>query len=295
MTIQSMTGFARTSGQDEGQTWTWELRSLNGKGCDIRLRLPPGLEDMDAEVRKRIASRFVRGNLQANLQLEVVSAGLAPRVNEALALALGEAAKSLQSKMGGELPNVAQIMNMRGVVELEEPSTDDATRNTRNERLLAGLDDAVDALVRARIGEGAGILKVLSGQLDRLRGLAARINDNEDRSPAAIRKTLANQIAKLTEAEETLDPQRLHQEAVLIAAKADIQEELDRLGVHLASAEELLSGSGPVGRKLDFLAQEFNRECNTICSKSNSAAITALGLDMKLVIDQFREQVQNME
>ncbi|MEL7430119.1 MAG: YicC/YloC family endoribonuclease [Pseudomonadota bacterium] len=295
MTIQSMTGFARTNGQAGGEAWVWELRSLNGKGCDVRLRLPPGLEDIDIAARKQVAKRFVRGNLQVSLQFVSQATDLEPKVNEELALGLAEAAKSLQAKLGGALPDVAQIMNMRGVIELEEPALEETRRDQRNAQLLGSLDEALDQLESARVAEGADILKVLLAQLKTLRDLTGKIDRNEDRSPAAIKTTLANQIARLTSAEETLDPQRLHQEAVLIAAKADIQEELDRLEVHFASAGQLLAGEGPVGRKLDFLAQEFNRECNTICSKSNSASVTALGLDMKLVIDQFREQVQNME
>ena len=295
MTIQSMTGFARAQGQNADYSWTWEIRSLNGKGLDVRLRLPPSFEELDTQVRKAISDSLVRGNIQINLQFASHSSRLHPKLDEKLALELLEAAKSLQEKIGGDLPNLSQIMTMRGVIEYEEMDVHDAEKAERNQVLMADFDTAVATLVKARTQEGAAIKNVLSGQLARLGELSGLIKNNDARHPEAIKKQLSNQLARLFEVEERLDPQRLHQEAVIIAAKADIQEELDRLDVHLKSGNELLSGAGPVGRKLDFLAQEFNRECNTICSKSNSAEVTALGLDMKLVIDQFREQVQNME
>ena len=184
---------------------------------------------------------------------------------------------------------------MRGVVELEESTLGEAELAEFHNAILQSLDDGIDALEAARRDEGALVGDVLKSQLSQLSALHKQIDENAERRPEMIKQTLASQVAKLVDNSDAFDPQRLHQEAVLLAAKADIQEELDRLGVHLNSAAELLEKGGPVGRKLDFIAQEFNRECNTICSKSNSAGVTGLGLDMKLVIDQFREQLQNME
>ena len=271
------------------------MRSLNGKGLDVRLKLPHGFEELDIPSRKLIGTRLTRGNLQVNLQVTSSHSGLQPRVDEALAIALMDKAIGLQGKLGGDLPTLADIMAMRGVIEFEEPSADEEIRQARNQSLLDSLNDTLILLVEMRKDEGSAILKVLTGQLAGIEQLVIAIRDNEARSPEAVREHFKDLVSKVLENEEGFDPQRLHQEAVVIAAKADIQEELDRLIVHLHSARELLGGNGPIGRKLDFLAQEFNRECNTICSKSNSAEVTALGLDMKLVIDQFREQVQNME
>lgn len=295
MSVQSMTGFARHEGNVEGLDWVWELRSVNGKGLDIRLRLPGGFEDLDAQVRKLVSNSFKRGNLQINLQTSQVAENLAPKVNNALALQLLDAAKELQTHVGGELPSVSELMAIRGVVEFEDKASDPDSRALQSADILKGLEEAVKSLSAMRESEGVAIRDVLVSQVRQLQSLCEKIVKSDARTPDAIRQALEAQVRKLVEASDELDPQRLHQEAAILAAKADLQEELDRLTVHLASALELLNGNGPVGRKLDFLAQEFNRECNTICSKSNSAEVTAFGLDMKLLIDQFREQVQNME
>lgn len=295
MSVQSMTGFARHEGHVEGLDWVWELRSVNGKGLDIRLRLPQGLEELDAPIRKRISERFKRGNLQVNLQTSQVAETLAPKVNSKLALQLLDAAQELQTHVGGALPSVSELMAIRGVVEFEETSDDTDTRAHRNDDILRGLDTALESLSVMRATEGAAIRDVLVSQVNKLQSLCEQIVQSDARTPEAVRTALQAQVSKLLEASDEFDTQRLHQEAAILAAKADLQEELDRLVVHLSSALKLLGGNGPVGRKLDFLAQEFNRECNTICSKSNSADVTAIGLDMKLLIDQFREQVQNME
>ncbi len=294
MSLNSMTGFARSEGAFAGTTWCWEIRSVNGKGLDLRLRLPNGYEALDIPARNSLSKSFSRGNFQVSLQIAKTGGGLLPKVDHELAIAYFEHAKTLAGKTGGPLPTPAELLNMRGVVELEEDTLGDDEVADLHKSILGSLETAIDQLKQARGKEGASVGEVLRTQLDRLRDLHANISNSNERHPDTILQSLTELVAKLMD-NHGLDTQRLHQEAVMLAAKADIQEELDRLNVHILSANELLEEGGPVGRKLDFFAQEFNRECNTICSKSNSATVTGLGLDMKLVIDQFREQVQNME
>ena len=295
MALNSMTGFARAEGAFGSTNWVWEIRSVNGKGLDVRLRLPNGHDGLDTPARTRLTKSFSRGNLQVSLQMQKTDGNLKPKVNHALANEYIDLAKQFAKQIDGSLPTPAELMSMRGVVELEEEALSEEEQQSFHNEILASLDRAIAALADARAKEGASVGQVLQQQLAQLASLLGNIAKNPDRSAENIKATLAQQIAKLNENADGFDSQRLHQEAVLLAAKADIQEELDRLNVHLNSAGDLLKEGGPVGRKLDFLAQEFNRECNTICSKSNSASVTSSGLDMKLVIDQFREQVQNME
>lgn len=295
MALQSMTGFARVDASSESGNWTWELRSVNGKGLDIRTRLPNGMEDLDAELRKLIGAFLKRGNVSVSLQFQKSSDDEMPIVNEQLAENLWTAAETLKSKFGGQMPSIAELMSMRGVVDIVEAEPDEAKKAKRKSDILASLREAVSELAQVREREGEAISSVLKDQVTQIESLRVGIDQNEARSEANIRDKLSLQVKQLVDASSGLDEQRIHQEAAILATKADLQEEIDRLAVHVASAREMLSGNGPIGRKMDFLAQEFNRECNTICSKSNDAGVTTLGLDMKIVIDQFREQIQNME
>lgn len=295
MALQSMTGFARFKGEHKDLSWCWELRSVNGKGLDVRLKLPSGFEALEIKARAHMSNLLNRGNIQVSLQITQHQSNVAPEINQDNLDGLIAVAKKLQTQIGGELPSLTEFMQMRGVLEFIDQGLSDEEIVARDQELLEGLHQAASALVDMRVSEGREILVVLKSNLEKIAELRDQIENNKDRTPEAINMQLVAQVKKLIAANETLDPQRLHQEAVILAAKADLKEELDRLSAHIKAARELLSGNGPIGRKLDFLAQEFNRECNTICSKSNSADITATGLDMKLVIDQFREQVQNME
>lgn len=295
MTLQSMTGFARTQGQFEDISWIWELRSVNGKGLDLRLRIPNGYEALEIKSRNLLSNYFARGNIQISLSVTQSSAASIRIINQDAVSALLEAARELQEKVGGELPSAAELMSMRGVVELTEKQLGDDEKEKLHSAILKTLEEAALALVDMRKSEGSAISKVVSGQVAKIAQLHAQIEANDARSPAAIKQQLQMQVDKLIENNAEFDEQRLYQEVAILAAKADLQEELDRLVVHVKAAQDLLRSDGPVGRRLDFLAQEFNRECNTICSKSNSAEVTSIGLDMKLIIDQFREQLQNME
>ncbi len=290
-----MTGFSRVEGSDGQLSWVWELRSVNGKGLDVRLRLPPGYESLDIELRKILAGCFKRGNLQASLQVFGEEELAAVKVNRKVFDSLADQARALADELGGEMPTIAELIAMRGVVEMGGPGYSEERLALRNKALIAGLKDAATELSMMRGEEGRAIVAVLKQQLEQISRIQVAIRNNKSRTPSAIRAQLKSQVEKLMESSDQLDEERLHQEAILLAAKSDLQEELDRIAIHVESAENLLDSEGPAGRKLDFLSQELNRECNTICSKSNAGEVSSLGLDMKLVIDQFREQLQNLE
>ncbi len=298
MAPYSMTGFARSQGEGEHFSWQWEMRSVNGRGLDVRLRLPGGFDALEPEVRKRIAARLKRGSVQVSLQVRTREEAQALRVNRALLEALMRealnAARRLEMQADVRL-DVAGLMNVRGVVETAQVDLS-ALAQDQADVLLAGLEEALEALLEMRAEEGRRLACVIAGQMDEVERLVGRARAHPALDPGNIRARLKEQVARLLEAsEEALDAQRLHQEAALLAVKADITEELDRLEAHVAAVRALLQAGEPVGRKLEFLAQEFNREANTLCSKAVDAAITDIGVALKTVIDQFREQVANIE
>jgi uncharacterized protein (TIGR00255 family) len=295
MSLHSMTGFSRLDGSACGQRWTWELRSVNGKGLDVRLRLPPGLDRLEIPARNRIAERLSRGNVQVSLALTREAGATVLRVNEEVLAAVLAAMNRVAEKIDATAPTLDGILGIKGVLETAEVEDDEATRAALDAALLDGLTTAVDGLIAARASEGAAVGRVLTGHIDEIERLTAAAEACPARTPQAIRARLAEQVAALMDQVPSLDPQRLHQEAVLIATRADIREELDRLVTHVAEARRLMSGGGAVGRRLDFLAQEFNRESNTLCSKANDRELTTIGLDLKAVVDQLREQIQNIE
>lgn len=296
MTLQSMTGFARKEGSCGRYRWAWELRSVNGKGLDIRLRLPQGLEGLESEIKTAIARRLSRGNLQVALSLSATDNRMEAVVNEdALSAVL-----ALRTRLGpgviadGPL-SLDAILSIRGLVEFRESEDDVDALAERDKSIMHGLDEAVEALAEMREREGEALKTVLLGQVQKIEHLTLAVEQDPSRSTEEIVSKLESQIAALILSAPTLDKDRLYAEAALLATKADLREEIDRLKAHVNAARLLLAEGAPVGRKLDFLAQEFNRESNTICSKSNAAAVTAAGIELKVVIDQFREQVQNLE
>ncbi|MCP4380071.1 MAG: YicC family protein [Hyphomicrobiales bacterium] len=295
MGLGSMTGFARVDGDADGIRWTWELRSVNGKGLDLRFRLPPGFERLEPDARERCARRLTRGNIQAVLSVDARAAGHRIVVNEPVLEAVLDAMRRVADRIEVQPPTLDGILAMRGVLEVEDAIAEAGVREELDDALLAGLETGVDELAAMRQREGEAIGAVLAGRLDQLAGLTKQADSSPAREPGTIRVKLAEQVAALLDAAPALDPDRLHQEAVLLATKADIREELDRLFAHVDAARALLGQAGPVGRRLDFLAQEFNREVNTLCAKSNDRALTAVGLEMKSVVDQMREQIQNLE
>ena len=295
MPLMSMTGFARRDAAGTAVRATWELRSVNGKGLDVRLRLPPGLERLEIPVRERCAARLARGNIQASLAVQGATKAPRVRINEEVLKSLIAAMEGIGTNIAVQAPTLDGILSIRGVVEIEEAEVGDETAGEADAEILVALDGALDELIAMRAREGTAIGTVLGARLDELARLAREAEASPARMPEAIRTRLAEQIAALLDAAPALDPDRLHQEAVLLATRADIREEIDRLDAHVAAARELLVAGGPVGRRLDFLAQEFNREVNTLCAKSNDRGLTATGLELKAVVDQLREQIQNLE
>lgn len=296
MTLQSMTGFARVEGTCGRYRWAWELRSVNGKGLDIRSRLPQGYEAMEADLRRLLAGAISRGNLQIGLTVTVAE----NRVEAVLNRDALDAVLALRDTLGPALVDSAPmrldtLLSIRGLVDLREAVDEPDAIAARDADVLEGLGKAIDAMVVMRSSEGDALGRILADHISRIEYLAGQIEADPARQPEEIGKRLEAQLAALMDGASSLDRDRLHQEMALLATKADLREEIDRLKAHVVAARELLSSGGPVGRKLDFLAQEFNREANTICSKSSSVAVTAAGIELKVVIDQFREQVQNLE
>ena len=297
MTLASMTGFARTQGESGNVRWTWELRSVNGKNLDVRIRMPAGLEVLEPKVRERCAKLLRRGNVTAGLSMQRDQGEAVLTINQNALDAVLTAIDLLKARLPDvPPPSLDGILGQKGVFELKEPEDDEETREALHSSLLTTLDAALLDLVDMRHTEGKEICQVVTGHIDRISELTSRAEAHPARQPEAIRQRLEAQVAELLDASSgQLDPQRLHQEAAILATKADIREELDRLQAHVKAVRELLAAGGAIGRRLDFLAQEFNRETNTLCSKSNDVELTSIGLDLKSVIDQMREQIQNLE
>ncbi|KIQ01533.1 hypothetical protein RU07_15755 [Agrobacterium tumefaciens] len=295
MALQSMTGFARSEGSCGRYRWTWELRSVNGKGLDLRLRLPTGMEALEADLRDIASKSLSRGNIQAGLSIATTEARQEAVINRDALDAVLALKRDLGTVVSDAPLSLDTLLSIRGLVEFKEPEESADAQETRNRDIIEGFAAAISALTTMREREGAALFTILSGHIDRIEQLTATIEADPSRQPEQIRARLAAQIALIAGGTSGLDSDRLHAEAVLLATKADLREEIDRLNGHVAAARDLLNSGVPVGRKLDFLAQEFNRESNTICSKSNASAVTAAGIELKVVIDQFREQVQNLE
>jgi len=295
MALQSMTGFGRAEADHLGTVIAWEIKSVNGKGLEPRLRLAQGFERLEQAVRQAIQKRFARGNVQAALTISRSSPQTQPVINEEFLRDLAGLAKRLEDQFGAAPATADGLLGLRGVFELPDVVESEEVRAALDATILATLDVALAGLEDARLTEGAMLGALLAGHLDVVAQLTAAVEADPSREPAAIRQRLAEQVALLLDAGAPMDEARLHMEAAFLATKADIREEIDRLKTHVSSAHSLLSAGGPVGRKLDFLSQEFNREANTLCSKSNAASVTAIGLELKAVVDQFREQVQNLE
>lgn len=289
-----MTGYAQSAGTAGGARWTWDIKTVNAKGLDLRLRLPPGFDALDIEARRIIGQRLTRGTCHANLTVAREAGGAQPQVNRDLLERLLKSLDEVRLPAGIGGVSLDGLLAIRGVVELGEEKPDPEAEAALAGACRAGLDAALDALVTMRDGEGAALAAILGERLDRIAALTRAADLAPQRQAAAVREKLAQSIAALSE-KFALDPDRLHQEALILAAKADVREELDRLAAHVAAARDLLAAGGPIGRRLDFLAQELGREASTFCAKANDAALTAIGLELRVEIEQFREQVQNIE
>ncbi len=290
-----MTGFARTEGATGNVSWHWELRSVNGRGLDLRLRLPTGTELLEPQVREAAARYLTRGSVTINLSTENRGGTQEVRLNEPALSQVLKATERICQLTGAAPPRADGLIAIKGVLEVVERAESPEEASARINAMLESLEQGLSALVQARAGEGARLKAVLGANLDEIARLVVTVEASPARTPAAIESRLKEQLARLLEGANMFDPGRLHQEAVLLATRADVEEELKRLKAHIAAARELLDEPGAVGRKFDFLAQEFNREANTLCSKANDVDITRAGLALKTVIDQMREQVQNIE
>ena len=295
MPLNSMTGFGRSDGRHDQYSWAWEIRTVNGRGLEIRLRLPSGYDSLEQRVRELCKSHLTRGNCTIALSTQRDTSEVAARLNEDMFRQVAEAAEKAREIANVAPPTLDGLLSLRGVIEMVEEEESEAETKARLDAVLASFEAAVEAVQRARGEEGGHLADVIAALLSEIETLVEQIERAPARTPEAISNRLREQIAKLLEDGSSLDEQRLHQEAVLLAAKADVEEELARLKAHIAAARDLLVAAEPVGRRFEFLAQEFNREANTICSKSNDTEITQAGLALKAAIDRLREQVQNIE
>ena len=295
MALSSMTGFARSHGASGPYAFEWELKSVNAKGFDLRMRLPPGWDDLEALAKKRASQMLSRGTVYANLNVKRTTAASTIRVNEEVLASIVKVAGTLAGKLDAVAPSVDGLLGIKGVIEVVEPESNEAEDMAAKEAATAAFEQALTDLVEMRRREGVSLGQILSQRMDEMEQLATKAEAAPGRKPEAIKARLAEQIAALLESSDRFDSDRLNQEALLMATKADIREELDRIASHIAQTREMIARGGPIGRRLDFLAQEFNREVNTCCSKSNDVELTNIGLEMKNVVEQFREQVQNLE
>jgi uncharacterized protein (TIGR00255 family) len=293
MGVSSMTGFARAEGEAAGISWVWELKSVNGKSLDLRLRLPPGYDALEAPLRAALGGRLRRGNISAALTVNRLSPPTIRINREMLARIL-----ALLGELAGEVeaapPRLDGLIGLRGVIETVEDDSDDLIE-ARRAAIAETWSVALDRLAAARGEEGARLDAILSGQLSELATLIEAASTTAAAQPEALRARLQRTLAEFVDLAPTMPPERVAQELALLVSRSDIREELDRLRAHIAQAGDLLKRGEGVGRQLDFLCQELNREANTLCSKSADIELTRIGLAMKVAVEQFREQVQNLE
>ncbi|MEO1706295.1 MAG: YicC/YloC family endoribonuclease [Pseudomonadota bacterium] len=293
--LSSMTGFARQAGQIEGFSWVWEVRSVNGRGLELRTRLPHGFDDLEMTLKPLAARRLSRGSLNATLKLTEDQPAAGVRVNSSVLNQLLPVLADIGSRLPDAVPPSPEgVLALRGVLEPEDTSLEGDARKRLVNALSASFEEAVVSLDEARRHEGLALTTILSAHIDEIAALTGEAASQAEKALTALREKLQTQVAELV-GDNTLDPDRLAQEVALLAVKADVREELDRLVAHVTAARALLSAGEPVGRKFDFLVQEFNREANTLCAKAGDMTLKRTGLSLKAVIDQLREQVQNVE
>jgi uncharacterized protein (TIGR00255 family) len=288
-----MTGFARAEGEADGVSWAWELKSVNSRSLDLRLRLPPGFDALEAPLRALLASRVRRGNIAATLAITRL-APPAIRINREMLAQIVALIAELSGEIEAAPPRIDGLIGLRGIIETVEDEPDTLVE-ARRAAIVDGWSVALDRLVTARAEEGARLSAMLSDQRTELAALVEVASTCAAAQPAAIRGRLETLIGELSELAPTMQQERVAQELAMLVTRADVREELDRLRAHIAQAGDLLERGDSVGRQLDFLCQELNREANTLCSKSADIELTRIGLALKAAIEQFREQVQNLE
>jgi uncharacterized protein (TIGR00255 family) len=296
MSIASMTGFARVEGHDGALNWVWEIKSVNAKSLDLRFRLPAGFEALEVPLRASLNQRLRRGAIAVNLSLARATGAGGMRINrEALAAVMALAREVAAEIEDAAPPRIDGLLALKGVLESAEENVDEATRERQQGMLTTSFERALASLVAMRLNEGDRLATVLAARLAEIASLVREAEASASAQPAAIKARLKELVAALVDAVPALPEERLAHEAALVVAKADIREELDRLTAHLAAARGLMAEGGAIGRRFDFLCQEFNREANTLCAKSADLELTRVGLALKAVVEQLREQVQNIE
>jgi uncharacterized protein (TIGR00255 family) len=294
--ISSMTGFARAAASDDRFAWTWEARSVNGRSLDVRCRIAPGFDQLESPARAAAAKRFNRGNINLTLGIERKAGTARVVVNREVLDQVLALVKDLEGKVNAAPPRLDGLLAVRGVVEtIEETGEDEDVRTARDAAMLKTLETALHQLQAVRDAEGRALAGTLAAHIDEIELLTREAGSHAAAQPAAMKARLEAQLAELLGGQPALPPDRLAQEVALLATRGDVREELDRLVAHIAAARALLTDKGAVGRRLEFLAQEFNREANTLCSKSADVALTQTGLGLKAVIDRLREQAANVE
>lgn len=297
MTVNSMTGFARSSGSFAAYSWQWEAKSVNGKGLEIRCRMPAGFDQLEDKIRKLLKSTFHRGSMNIQLQFENAQGDQPYRVNTDFLDELLTLANQYVEEGRGQSPHMDGMLALKGVIEQNDATQDHASNEELQAILLESAADVFTRLASVRAEEGGRLSPILNAQLDEIEILVSRAREQIADGPDNSRRRLKTQMDRILAETNMLDEGRLEQELALLATKADISEELDRLTSHIDSTRDILIGPSDhgMGRRLDFICQEFNREANTLCSKSSDKTLTQTGLDMKAVIDRLREQVQNIE
>jgi uncharacterized protein (TIGR00255 family) len=296
--VNSMTGFASSGGEYKGINWVWEVRSVNGRGLDVRTRLPEGYEAVEKFVKAATAKACARGTVNIGLRVAQGTEAGAPVLNEPNLDAVIEAVKTAEERaiekgLSLAVTRAADLLSVRGVIEMAYVKTEDDT--DLHKAIMADFEKALAGFLEARGAEGASLDAILAKQVDKIDALTKQSTALVDERSAKTEDVFRTNVQKIMNNADGVDEARLTQELAVMAVKSDIMEELDRLRAHITAARDLLATSGPIGRKFDFLTQEFNREANTLCSKSNYTALTQVGLELKTVIDQMREQVQNVE
>lgn len=293
MALSSMTGFSRVDGALGDTHWTWEIKSVNGRGLEPRFRLPPGYDFLEQDLRKILADNFARGSFNSFLALKGAAVEGAFVVNRAALVSALKLVEEIRLAIECEKPRPEGVLALKGIISQESALDDDDSRNALAAALKDSFRSAAAALLAARREEGRSLQGLISAQLDEVERLSAAARASAEAAPDAIRARISAQLGDLLAGAIPRD--RIDEEAALLAVKADIREELDRLDAHVEAGRALIAGGGAVGRKLDFLTQEFNREANTLCSKAQDMGLKRIGLELKTTIDQMREQVQNLE
>ncbi|MDG1020543.1 MAG: YicC family protein [Emcibacteraceae bacterium] len=295
MTLSSMTGFGRAEGHYKHYSWVWEIRSVNGKGLDVRMRIPPGLDAFDQFIKTTIKKEITRGSINVLLQLSKEETDTDVKVNEAALDKLIGVAKKASVDHDLPMPSLDSLLSIRDVVEIILTEDNENQISERNDILKKSFIEALSELKSSRQEEGLATRKMLSDVIDQVEDLLNQAEEIVNNQPSLLKEKYEEKVNALFDNKQGIDKDRLAQEIVLLVTKADTKEETDRLRAHIASARTMLDAKGTIGRKMDFLTQEFNREANTLCSKSSDIALTNIGLSLKTAIDQIREQVQNVE